>query len=122
MRAKASAKAWRQANPERAAELKHAASSRRRARKRNVACDPVVTLADVIMVWGDACYLCGVTTDPNAPPRSRYKAELEHVIPLSKGGAHDLSNLRCACYPCNAFKGAHRTAEDVQDFWREMLS
>jgi 5-methylcytosine-specific restriction endonuclease McrA len=41
---------------------------------------------------------------------------------LSKGGAHDLSNLRVACHDCNAFKGAHMTAEEVQDFWRAMLS
>jgi 5-methylcytosine-specific restriction endonuclease McrA len=74
------------------------------------------------MVWGEDCYLCDVKCDPNAPPRSRYKAEMEHVIPLSKGGTHTLDNLRCACYSCNAFKGIRRSAAEVQDFWRTMLS
>ena len=26
---------------------------------------------------------------------------LEHIIPLSRGGTHDLSNLALACFACN---------------------
>ena len=39
---------------------------------------------------------------------------IDHVIPVSKGGTHDLSNLVPACRPCNASKGD----KDV-DSWRE---
>ena len=109
--------AWKEANPEQNAAHGRDHASRRRARKRAVECDPAVTLADVIALWGDECYLCGVMTDPAAPPRARYRAELEHVVPLSAGGSHTLRNLRCACYPCNAVKGHRLTAEQVREMF-----
>lgn len=48
------------------------------------------------------CRLCGVSTpkskrgthDDNAP-------ELDHIIPISKGGAHTYLNTQCACRRCN---------------------
>lgn len=43
------------------------------------------------------CYLCGEFVD--------YKSfEIEHEVPLSKGGTNDLSNLFCACHICNLIK------------------
>lgn len=30
---------------------------------------------------------------------------LEHVVPLSRGGSWDLSNLAAACGPCNHGRG-----------------
>ena len=51
------------------------------------------------------CYLCGVKTPKEL--RGTYldnAPELDHVIPLSKGGLHVESNLRCACRKCNAEK------------------
>jgi 5-methylcytosine-specific restriction endonuclease McrA len=30
--------------------------------------------------------------------------EIDHVVPLSKGGSNDLSNLVTACKPCNQAK------------------
>lgn len=38
------------------------------------------------------------TYKPNAP-------ELDHIIPLSKGGNHEYANTQCACRSCNAEKG-----------------
>lgn len=51
------------------------------------------------------CYICGIKTpkklrgtfEDNAP-------EVDHIIPLSKGGLHVESNLRCACRKCNGLK------------------
>lgn len=45
------------------------------------------------------CYLCG-----HLIPKGR--RHLDHIVPLSKGGAHVASNLACACRSCNARKGA----------------
>jgi hypothetical protein len=52
------------------------------------------------------CYLCGIGTprhkrgtyEPDAP-------ELEHVIPISRGGEHSYANTACSCRACNAAKG-----------------
>lgn len=43
------------------------------------------------------CYLCGESVDFNS-------FEVEHEIPLSKGGTNDLSNLYCSCHYCNMIK------------------
>lgn len=54
---------------------------------------------------GWRCQLCGVRTpnslsgtdDPRAP-------ELDHIVPLSAGGHHVMSNTQCACKACNGRK------------------
>jgi len=45
--------------------------------------------------YGKVCYICGGTPADT----------IDHVIPLSRGGSNDLSNLRPACYKCNLEKG-----------------
>lgn len=42
------------------------------------------------------CYYCRVR-----PP-----TDLEHIIPVSRGGVHSIGNLVLACGPCNYSKGA----------------
>lgn len=44
--------------------------------------------------YGDRCWMCGNVANVT-----------DHVKPLSKGGAHTLSNLRPACRSCNSRKG-----------------
>ena len=51
------------------------------------------------------CQLCGVKT-PKAK-RGSYDddaPELDHIVPLSKGGAHTYANTQCACRRCNGEK------------------
>lgn len=84
----------------------HARTQRgvRRARLRSVLVDRVDP-SKVFKTDGWRCYLCGCytpkslrgTIEPNAP-------ELEHVIPLSKGGEHSYANTRCSCRSCNQDK------------------
>lgn len=45
--------------------------------------------------WGGKCWMC-----------KNNAAQWDHVIPVSKGGAHCLANLRPSCKPCNQRKGA----------------
>ena len=43
------------------------------------------------------CYICGEFVDYDI-------YEIEHKIPLSKGGTNNLSNLFCSCHSCNVMK------------------
>lgn len=43
------------------------------------------------------CYLCGEFVDFDS-------FEVEHRIPMSKGGTNGLDNLYCACHCCNSIK------------------
>lgn len=45
------------------------------------------------------CQICGVKVD-------RQSAELDHIVPMSMGGAHSYANAQCACATCNRKKGA----------------
>lgn len=55
--------------------------------------------------WGHACAYCG-----------RFATHLDHVRPLSKGGADKESNIVPACAPCNLSKGAKTLAEWAETF------
>lgn len=54
---------------------------------------------------GWRCQLCGCSTprskagtrDPRAP-------QLDHIVPLARGGAHTYANTHCACQRCNQRK------------------
>lgn len=58
------------------------------------------------------CYICGVNCsfdDWKISPRGfKYPGdtypEIEHVIPVSRGGFHAWDNVRLACHKCNAIK------------------
>lgn len=43
------------------------------------------------------CYLCGDFVDYN-------RFEVEHRVPISKGGTNELINLFCSCHVCNSIK------------------
>ncbi|WP_443078263.1 HNH endonuclease [Streptomyces sp. SP17KL33] len=116
-RAELSAK-WNVANRERRAELSAKWSAenpdsvatknaRRRARKRNVPHEPY-SRSDIFTRWGGSCAYC------DAPAE-----HLDHVHPLSKGGADAPHNLVPACAPCNLSKGARTLAEWSATFQRK---
>ena len=57
---------------------------------------------NLIRVWRrdkGHCYLCRVKL-------KIWEFTLDHVVPLSKGGAHNYSNVRVCCLPCNLKKGS----------------
>lgn len=50
------------------------------------------------------CYYCG---------KHPKRFEIEHVVPISKGGIHDITNIVAACKSCNRRKGT-MSLEDFQ--------
>ena len=68
---------------------------------------------DLAIRDGWSCYLCheplaDVCTHNGALPRELHAwlPQREHVVPRALGGLSTLLNLRLACWPCNARKGA----------------
>ena len=49
-----------------------------------------------------ACCGVGLTREPYLPS----SAELDHLVPTSKGGVHAISNAQALCRACNGFKAA----------------
>jgi 5-methylcytosine-specific restriction endonuclease McrA len=49
---------------------------------------------------------CGRVMDATAPRGAPNKATLDHVLPLARGGSHDVSNYRVVCHTCNSSRGA----------------
>lgn len=78
--------------------------ARRRALTRGAAADRI----DPIKVFDRdkwRCHLCGCKTPRELRGSYSHNApELDHVVPLSKGGAHTWGNVKCACRACNGAK------------------
>lgn len=87
-----------------ASGAKATARQRRKAKQRGVTVESVNPLT-VLTRDGWRCQLCGNPTpkrlrgtyEPNAP-------EVDHIVPLSKGGEHSYRNTQCACRKCNLAK------------------
>jgi 5-methylcytosine-specific restriction endonuclease McrA len=81
---------WREANRDKVSLM----NRRRRARKASVLCLPFTAdqLAARLSMY-PGCWMCG-----------GLKESVDHVKPLSKGGAHILANFRPACWSCNSSK------------------
>jgi 5-methylcytosine-specific restriction endonuclease McrA len=54
------------------------------------------------------CSYCHVELD-------RRTATIDHVVPKSKGGGNEMSNLKLSCRTCNGWKGS----DSVEDFLRK---
>ena len=94
---------WKQDNPDAARISARLYQHRRRAWKRQAPIEPVsVRDIDRLMARHDGvCVYC-----QTAPA-----TDLDHVIPLSRGGAHSIGNLTPACGRCNRSKGAKTVTE-----------
>jgi 5-methylcytosine-specific restriction endonuclease McrA len=56
---------------------------------------------------GWRCQICLRTTPRRLRGLNKDRSpELDHIVPLSKGGEHSYRNTQCACRRCNGAKGA----------------
>jgi 5-methylcytosine-specific restriction endonuclease McrA len=65
---------------------------------------PVAALRQRFNEFGNCCAYCGTDGD----------MQIEHVEPISEGGAHDIGNIVPACGPCNTSK----RISDMEDWYR----
>lgn len=56
----------------------------------------------LIEFWGAACVYCG---------DAESDLEIDHIIPVARGGSSDVGNLTLACRRCNGQKRARTAAE-----------
>ena len=83
-----SAAKWRAKNKTKKAEY----ASARRAREMTGA--KIIIPKDLKRLSRLPCAYCGATE----------KLELDHIVPLSRGGIHSIGNVTVACRSCNASK------------------
>ncbi|MFF4892929.1 HNH endonuclease [Micromonospora chersina] len=51
------------------------------------------------------CQICGYKINPATKYPHPRSASLDHIVPLSEGGAHSRANTRLACWICNSRRG-----------------
>lgn len=94
-------RAWR------ARESTQIAKRMRKAKTRGASGLERVDPLKVFARDGWCCQLCGCKTPARLRGTVRATApELDHIVPLSCGGAHTYVNTQCACRRCNSKKGA----------------
>lgn len=113
-------KRWREAHPDRQrervknwrAENQPACRSHERKRRARVAnaegTHTADDIADITNLQRGRCACCGVSL-------SRASPQIDHIVPLSRGGGNSRRNLQILCKPCNSSKHA----KDPFDFMRE---
>jgi len=74
-------------------------------RRRGNSYDYRKHLAALVDRDGYVCKICGHTIDPFLRHPNPYSLSIDHIIPLSGGGTHDLDNLQLSHLLCNLQKG-----------------
>ena len=90
-------KEWQARNPERAKRSQKERNAARRAREKMAVAERV-DLFRFRVVAEPICGICGSGLD-------KRKAEIDHIVPLSKSGGHVWGNLQLAHRTCNRRKG-----------------
>jgi 5-methylcytosine-specific restriction enzyme A len=62
---------------------------------------PLSVRVDVLSRDGYKCIFCGRNS-------KKVTLEIDHIIPFSKGGSNEISNLQTLCFDCNRGKGARK--------------
>lgn len=94
---------WRKSNPDKR-RIQH---QRRRALKNNAFGDfSKDDLSRLTEAQDGKCLMCG----------KKEKLTIDHIVPLSKGGSHEITNIQLLCFSCNSSKKA-----TTKDFRKKTL-
>lgn len=102
--AKATAKEYAAKHPDVIRAVSRKSRATRRARLLSAFVEPVHP-ATVFERDKGVCGICMKPVEPNSP------WEVDHIVPLSKGGIHAYANVQLAHRSCNRAKGATVSAE-----------
>ncbi|MDP8212334.1 MAG: HNH endonuclease [Candidatus Zapsychrus exili] len=84
------------------------AATRARHKRRALMVNVTIEDFDPISIFerdNYICQLCGRKTRPNYKnPHHCLYPNLDHILPLSKGGEHSKRNTQCLCHKCNMEK------------------
>ena len=81
-------------------------SYRIKSARRQGITNPIRVSADALIERdGNVCHICLTEIDLSLARNSRFGATIDHVIPISKGGADTLDNMKLAHWICNIKKG-----------------
>lgn len=86
-------------------DRRRANHQKRRALKKGANAEHIVAL-EVFERDGWTCGICSGAVDPECAYPDPMSASLDHILPLSMGGAHSLANTQLAHLGCNVRKGA----------------
>jgi 5-methylcytosine-specific restriction endonuclease McrA len=93
-------------------QAKRAHNRIRTVRRQGLPSRKKVTHELVIESYGSNCHICELPIDMTLPRTSKQGLTIDHVIPLSRGGADEIENLRPAHWICNNRK-SDRLMEDL---------
>ena len=108
-RLEAETKRWQAANPDKVRRIQREAKVRRRARIRNGLTIPY-RHADIYERDHWTCQLCMEPLDRTAASPDWWSASIDHIVPISRGGADTPDNVQASHRICNIRKGARLTA------------
>lgn len=105
-----SSRKYRRNNLEKRRQLDIRNKHRRRARTLNNGFE-IYTEKQIIDLYGIICYLCNLEIDMKAPRSCKEKGwelglQIDHVVPIAKGGGDTLDNVRPSHGICNIRKGS----------------
>ena len=112
-KARAAHSARKRANRARYTEIEN----ERRARMLSLEVEAGISIEALVARDGDACSYCRCTLSFDRAARGKFvphKATIDHVIPISRGGAHVWANVVLACWRCNMSKGNRLLTEWVR--------
>lgn len=88
-------------------------TSRRRMRIKESGYEPF-QYTDVYERDHWVCAICGEGINPELRYPDRMSVSLDHIVPLSQGGAHSMQNAQAAHWICNVKRGVTPTAVTVE--------
>jgi len=91
-------------------------SQRRRALEANVFREDFNPI-DILKRDDYRCQMCGKKTRPDfKDPHHSLYPNVDHIVPLSKGGSHTKQNTQCLCHKCNTQKNNSGTGDQLRMF------